>query len=119
MRFILLLSLFLAFSQITQADEVLQKEDPAWIDETMEDMVTPLKQWLEYNEQTQQPAPKPAQITMRQAIKQATRQYPGVVLSVKQQDKAYQIKILSKQGVVKLINISTFMQQVPNENTDH
>ncbi len=119
MRFILFFSLFFAFIQITLADDVLQKEDPAWIDETMEDMVMPLKQWLEYKDQTQKPVPKPAQRTMRQAIKQATAQYPGVVLSIKQQDKAYQVKILSEQGVVKLINISTFMQQVPNENTDH
>ena len=82
------------------------KEDPAWIDETMEEMVMPLKQWLEYNDNPPTALPTPASKSMRQAIKEATSSYPGVVLSVKKLEAVYQVKILSEQGVVQLIDIS-------------
>ena len=106
LRLIVTFLLMLAFSRTTLAEDVPQKEDPAWIDETMEEMVIPLKQWLEYdNKPSSEPSALPNK-TMRQAIKEATSLYPGMVLSVKKSDIFYQVKILSKQGVVKLIDIS-------------
>ena len=106
LRLIVIFLLMVLFSTITLAEDIPQKEDPAWIDETMEEMVMPLKQWLEYNDNPPTALPTPASKSMRQAIKEATSSYPGVVLSVKKLEAVYQVKILSEQGVVQLIDIS-------------
>ena len=106
LRLIVIFLILIAFSTITLAEDIPQKEDPAWIDETMEEMVMPLKQWLEYNDKPVTSPVKPPSKSMRQAIKEATTSYPGVVLSVKKLDAMYRVKILSEQGVVQLIDIS-------------
>jgi len=112
LHLIVSLVLILLFSRTAFAEEVPQKEDPAWIDETMEEMVMPLKQWLEYNDKPpHQPVEAPIK-SMRQAIKEATSAYPGVVLSVKKLEVIYQVKILSEQGVVQLIDISMALPEV-------
>ncbi len=111
MRQTLAILIILTSSQTAQADDdVPQKEEPIWIDTTMEEMVTPLKQLFEYKEQAQPTAPKRQQ-TMRQAIRMAIKQYPGMVLSVKQETTEYRVKILSKNGVVKLIKIPAILPE--------
>ena len=102
----------LVLSRATLAEGPPQKEDPAWIDETMEEMVLPLKQWLEYNDEPPEEAPNLPSKTIRQAIKEATSLYPGVVLSVKKLEALYQVKILSEQGVVQLVDISMALSEV-------
>ncbi len=105
LRLIVIFILVLVFSRSTFADDISEKEDPAWIDETMDEMVQPLKKWLEYNDKPLKKSSAKPRKSIRQAIKEATLRHPGVVLSVKKEDITYQIKILSKQGVIQLIDI--------------
>ena len=59
-------------------------------------------------------------LTLREAIKHATRQYPGTVLSANKvksgETLSFQIKIISAQGVVKTIKITK--PRHDNQNDD-
>ena len=105
MRIFFILTLLLC--PLTYGEDMPEKDEPVWIDEQMEEMVLPLKQWLEktIRPDDPQPAPKQQQINLRQAIRLALRSYPGTVLSAGEKANGYHIKILSKQGVVKVIHL--------------
>lgn len=101
-------------------------------EQMIERSVMPITNWVEKKIQgtniikpspyrsnkNQQDAPEPNGITMRQAIVQAMDSYPGTVLSSEKTQsnghQAYQIKILSKQGVIRIIEVSAHNSQPKN-----
>lgn len=89
-----------------------------WVDETLEDMVTPIKKWVEDQMHESDPVPQnqPSDNHLRQAIKHATTLYPGTVLSAQYINQQYKIKIISSQGV---INIVTIDMEVEHESPHH
>ena len=95
----------LSFS--VNAEPTSAESDPLWIDETMDDVITPFKKWLDKDPEahhTQQQLQQAS--SLRAAIKQALRQHKGTVLSADDAGAHYDIKILSKGGTVKVIRIA-------------
>lgn len=92
---------------LTYGEDMPKNDEPVWIDEQMEEMVLPLKQWLEKTIRPNDPpqTPKQQQINLRQAIRMALKRYPGTVLSAGKKEDGFHIKILSRQGVVKIIHL--------------
>lgn len=106
MRILLILSCLL--SSLAYSDDTPKKDQPVWIDEQMEEMVLPLKQWLEKtirSDDKKEPRSRQNQLNLRQAIRVALKNYPGTVLSAKEKEDGYHIKILSKNGVVKIVRL--------------
>ena len=111
---VLLLSSHLSFAQ----DQDTTEDDKFWVDDTLEDMVSPIKEWVEKKVQPsdEPPTPVPGKNGLRHAIKKALKIYPGTVLSAQFIDNTHQIKIISTQGVVNIIHIE---EEVTHEDTHH
>lgn len=103
----------LSFS--VNAEPISPDSDPLWIDETMDDVITPFKKWLDKDPEahhTQQQLQEAS--SLRAAIKQALRQHKGTVLSADDAGAHYDIKILSKGGTVKVIRIANRLSNPGN-----
>lgn len=92
--------------------------DNFWVDDTLEEMVTPIKKWVETQMHESDPTPQnqPSDNDLRQAIKQATALYPGTVLSAQYSNQQYKIKIISSQGVIDVITVD---MEVEHESPHH
>lgn len=100
-------------------DQDVSQDEQYWVDDKLEDIISPIKQWVEKKVQpsdTPQTTPASGKNGLRLAIKQALKIYPGTVLSAQFVDNTHQIKIISEQGVVNIINIE---EEVVHENSHH
>ena len=115
MHLIRILLLFI-LSNACVADDT--QADNFWVDDTLEEMVTPIKKWVETQMHESDPAPQnqPSDNDLRQAIKQATTLYPGTVLSAQYINQQYKIKIISSQGVIDVITVD---MEVEHESPHH
>lgn len=95
-----------------------EEKDNYWVDDTLENMVTPLKKWVETQvHSSDQPATNtPSDDHLRQAIKRALVIFPGTVLSAQYINNQHKIKIISEQGVIDEITID---MEVKNETPNH
>ena len=95
-----------AFIISANAQPASPDSEPLWIDQTMDEVVAPLKKWLDSDPDQPAEDTKTAQAhSIRSAIKQALKQHQGVVLNADRSDSHYHIKILSKSGTIKVIDI--------------
>ena len=88
------------------AQQDTQDSEPLWIDQAIDDVISPVKKWLDNDpdhSDTQEQASHAHSI--RSAIKQALKQHEGVVLSADKFSNHYDIKILSHSGKIKVIRI--------------
>jgi len=118
-----------AVSFSVNAEQAPQDTDPLWIDETMDSVITPFKQWLDKDpEQTTTPdqlqhatsirsAKLQHATSIRSAIKQALKQHKGIVLSADEAESHYDIKILSESGTVNVVRIANQSNQSRPNNT--
>ncbi len=101
--------LLLSCASLGAQEQATEDEsDPYWFDETLEDMVTPLKQWVE-DQVHSSDAPTEnifRDSDLRQAIKKALAIFPGTVLSAQYLNQQYKIKIISEQGVIDVVTIN-------------
>mgnify|MGYP003388188068 FL=1 len=107
-----------AVSFSVNAEQAPQDTDPLWIDETMDSVITPFKQWLDKDpEQTTTPDQLQHATSIRSAIKQALKQHKGIVLSADEAERHYDIKILSESGTVNVVRIANQSNQPRPNNT--
>lgn len=107
-----------AVSFSVNAEQAPQDTDPLWIDETMDSVITPFKQWLDKDpEQTTTPDQLQHANSIRSAIKQALKQHKGIVLSADEAERHYDIKILSESGTVNVVRIANQSNQSRPNNT--
>ena len=107
-----------AVSFSVNAEQAPQDTDPLWIDETMDSVITPFKQWLDKDpEQTTTPDQLQHATSIRSAIKQALKQHKGIVLSADEAESHYDIKILSESGTVNVVRIANQSNQPRPNNT--
>ena len=107
-----------AVSFSVNAEQAPQDTDPLWIDETMDSVITPFKQWLDKDpEQTTTPDQLQHATSIRSAIKQALKQHKGIVLSADEAESHYDIKILSESGTVNVVRIANQSNQSRPNNT--
>jgi len=99
----------------------------------VERLLTPITQWVEGKIQkmsvvkptvfSREPDNKSSGITLREAIKIASNQYQGTILGatkVEENNKlTFRIKILSSEGVVKIISVNGYQPQVLNQEMKH
>lgn len=95
-----------------------EQKDSYWVDDTLENMVTPIKKWVETQVHSSPPPAinTPSDDHLRQAIKRALAIYPGTVLSAQYTNNQHKIKIISEQGVIDEITID---MEVNNETPNH
>lgn len=107
-----------AVSFSVNAEQAPQDTDPLWIDETMDSVITPFKQWLDKDPaQTTTPDQLQHANSIRSAIKQALKQHKGIVLSADEAERHYDIKILSESGTVNVVRIANQSNQSRPNNT--
>ena len=83
-----------------------QKTPPLWIDQAMDEVIAPVKKWLDNDpEQPIKTEQATSAHSIRSAIKQALTQHQGVVLNAQKHSTHYNIKILSDSGKIKVIRV--------------
>ena len=114
--------LFIVLSIVSIAANAQQESnesDPLWIDQAMDDVIAPVKKWLDNDpdhpdSQAQAQAQANYAHSIRSAIKHALKQHQGVVLNADKQADHYNIKILSNSGKIKVIRIEHSLEPSPS-----
>jgi uncharacterized membrane protein YkoI len=94
-----------------------QEPAPLWIDKTLEDLVIPLQKWLDNDPDTSNKQQQREHAhSIRSAIKSALKEYSGTVLSAEKKQRFYAIKILSKSGTIKIIQVPIAQSSIQPNN---